>query len=274
MSVKYPGGLIRRNPITPSTSSASGVWTLDQAIKYKQENTWPVFNQVVTTNLKLYLDAGNTASYPGSGTVWYDMSGNNNNFNIVSGAYTATGPKYMDFNGSYGCAKNSTDISLSDSTGVTYFLITRVKNSSADWRTLTRSYVGDHHVIINSGGWDIGMYDNDGGGFIGTGYSQQSLPGYGTTTWIAMYWRWSSSSPYYSLSYNNTPGTIRGTITNSNARYNRGFGSIGGYHNGSTDPSVSGQYWGDIGVFMVYDRYLTDAELLTNYNTFNTRFGI
>ncbi len=228
------------------------------------------------SSLKLHLDATNQKSYPGVGTVWYDLSGNANNFNINASAYTTSGLlKYMDFNGSYGIAKNSTDISLSDSTGVTYFLITRVKNSSGDWRTLTRSWVNDHHVIIATGGWEIGMYDNDGAGFIGTGYSQQSLPNYGTSNWVMMYWRWQSSSPYYQLSYNDTPGTIRGSLTNSNARYNRGFGAIGVYHTGdSGNVNNSSQYWGDIAMFCVYSRFLTDYELLQNYNAVKSRFSL
>jgi hypothetical protein len=179
----------------------------------------------------------------------------------------------MDFNGSYGCAKNGGDISLSDATGVTYCVWTRVKGTG-DWRTLTRSYTADHHVIILYNGWDIGMYDNDSGGFYGSGYSQQSLPNYGTSNWIAMYWRWQASSPYYEMSYNDTPGTIRASITNANARYNRGFGSIGAYHNVSTDPANASQFWGDVSVFMAYNRRLTDAELTQNYNFYRTRFGI
>jgi hypothetical protein len=230
-------------------------------------------NAVVSTNLILHLDAGNTSSYPGSGTVWTDLSGSNNNFNIDATAYNSTGVKYMDFNGSYGIAKNSADISLTDATGVTYCVWTRVKNSSADWRTLTRSYSSDHHVIIQQGGWQIGMYDNDSAGFIDSGYSQQSLPNYGTSNWISMYWRWQPSSPYYEMSYNDTPGTIRGSITNANGRYNRGFGSIGGYHNGNQTPSSGSQFWGDIAVFMAYNRRLTDAELLQNYNSYKNRFG-
>ena len=230
---------------------------------------------VVRTNLILHLDAGDPASYSGSGTVWNDISGSGNHFNIVASAYNSSGPKYMNFNGSYGCANNGTDISLSDSTGVTYVVWTRVLNSTSTWRTLTRSYVNDHHVIIESGGWNIGTYDNDGGGgFLSTGFSQQSLPGNGTSTWVAMYWRWQSVSPYYELSYNDTPGTIRGSITNSNARYSRGFGSIGAYHETNTTPSSASQYWGDIGVFMCYNRRLTDAELLQNYNYYRSRFGL
>jgi hypothetical protein len=230
-------------------------------------------NSVVSTNLILHLDAGNTSSYSGSGTVWTDLSGSNNNFNIVASAYNSTGVKYMDFGGSYGCAKNGSDISISDTNGVTYCVWTRVLNSSANWRTLTRSYSSDHHVIIQYQGWDIGMYDNDSAGFITSGYSQQSLPNYGTSNWVAIYWRWQPSSPYYEMSYNDTPGTIRGSITNSNGRFNRGFGSIGAYHNGNSTPSDASQYWGDIAVFMAYNRRLTDAELLQNYNYYKARFG-
>ena len=238
--------------------------------------TQPVSVQpaVVSTNLLVHLDAGNTSSYSGSGTVWSDLSGNGNHFNIVATAYNSSGPKYMDFNGSYGIAENGGDISLSDATGVTYCVWTRVLNSASNWRTLTRSYVNDHHVIIQSGGWQIGMYDNDSGGFIDSGYSQQSLPNYGTSNWVALYWRWQSSSPYYEISYNDTPSTIRGSITNANARYNRGFGSIGAYHNGDTNPANASQFWGDIGVFMAYNRRLTDAELTQNYNFYKTRFGL
>ena len=220
------------------------------------------------SNLIVYLDANIGESYPGSGTVWYDLSGNGNNFNIVAGAYTRTsgGTAYMDFNGSYGCAKNGSDISLSDSSGVTYIVWTRVKNSTAEWRTLTRSYSADHHVIIQSGAWDLGMYDNDAVGFLDSGYDQTSLPNYSTSKWICMYFRWQSSSPYYEFSYNDTPGTIRGSITNSNARYNRGFGSIGAYHNGSTTPSNSSQPWGDIATFMCFNTRLTNNQLLQVYD--------
>lgn len=257
-----------------NSTVATGVVGIQDHHLYVKNANWPTAGAIVTTNLLVYLNAASSTSYPGSGTVWYDLSGNSNNFNIVATAYNATGPKYMDFNGSYGIAKNGSDISLSDSTGVTYVVACRIKNSSGDWRTLTRSYVNDHHVIIQNGGWNIGMYDNDGGNFQSTGYSQQSLPGYGTTAWNIIYWRWKNSSPYYEMSYNDTPETIRGSLTSTSAQYNRGFGSIGGYHEGNTTPSSASQYWGDIGFFMAYNRRLTDAELLQNFNALKGPFGL
>ena len=62
-----------------------------------------------TDGMRVYLDATNTDSYPGSGTTWTDLSGYGNNFQIVNGAFkggagSMTG--YMDFQGNHGQAKN------------------------------------------------------------------------------------------------------------------------------------------------------------------------
>ena len=53
---------------------------------------------IVTSGLTLCLDAANPKSYPGSGTSWSDLSGNNNNGTIVnSPAYTAGTSGYFLF---------------------------------------------------------------------------------------------------------------------------------------------------------------------------------
>lgn len=202
-------------------------------------------------------------------SVWKDLSGNNNNFAINCKAHNSTN-KYFDFNGSYGMAKNPTDISLSGD--VTYVCLTRPKNSTAEWRTLTRSYSSDHHIIIQAGGWEIGIYDNDSAGFLSTGYSQQSLPGYASNNFNFMAWRWTNAdNPTHALTVN---GSQVGTITNSNARYNRGFGSLGGYHDGNTNPYSGSQWWGDIAYFAVYNRRLTDQELVQCYSAIRGRYNI
>ena len=47
----------------------------------------------VTDGLVLSLDAGNTKSYPGSGTTWFDKSGNGNNGTLTNG------PTFSSLNG-------------------------------------------------------------------------------------------------------------------------------------------------------------------------------
>jgi len=233
---------------------------------------------IPTNGLILKLDAADTASYPGTGTVWYDTSGLGNHFNIVATAYNSTGAKYMDFNGTYGCAKRSPDMPISSKNNAeaTYVVWTRVKNSTTEWRTLTRALTvgGDHNVIIEAGSWNIGMYDgNNGSGFNGTGFSQQSIPGNGTTTWAMLTFRFNTSAPYFTISYNDTPETIRGYTSSINSSMKYGICSIGGYNNGDAATLTnSSQYWGDIGAFFVYNRILTNSEVLQCYNSGANRF--
>ena len=234
---------------------------------------------LVTNGLVLCLDAADKQSYNG-GTVWRDLSGRDNHFNVVNGAHNSEF-KYFDFKGSYGMAKNTSNITLAGD--VTYCCITRILNSTNSWRTLTRGYeassYGDHQVIVQAGAYNIGMYDNSsnggfngGVGFLGTNYSQQSLPGYSTNSFDFMVWRFTNNdNPTYDFNVN---GNQKGTITNSNARYKMGFGSIGGWHEGSSVPSVGSQFWGDIQFFSVYNRRLTDLEVLQNYKVLKGRLRL
>ena len=41
MSKQYPGGIITKNPTAPTTSSASGIWTAEQAQSYSKQGIWP-----------------------------------------------------------------------------------------------------------------------------------------------------------------------------------------------------------------------------------------
>ena len=227
------------------------------------------------TSLALNLDAGDVNSYPGSGTSWRDTSGTGTTFAINESAYNSTGPKYMDFNGSYGCAKK-TDSDFNISGNVTAVVWTRIKTSITEWRTLFRALSSgdDHQVIIQSSAYPIGMYDNDNStGFNNSGYSQNSLPGWDTGAWNMLVWRWNDAAvPYYNLSVNGT--TIVGTISSVNARFKTGFCSIGAYNNGSqSDVDIASQYWGDISQLIMYNRYITDLEVNQIYDATKTRFG-
>jgi hypothetical protein len=42
MSIKqFPGGIVTKNPTAPTTSSAPGIWTLDQAMNFVKQGIWP-----------------------------------------------------------------------------------------------------------------------------------------------------------------------------------------------------------------------------------------
>jgi len=239
-----------------------GIWDLHAPYLSTTEPTF------VSDGLVLHVDAADPASYPSSGTTWFDLTDSNYDFTINASAFNSSGPTYMDFGGSYGAATLPSNTSQTGD--ITYVLATRILESTADWRTLNRgSGTGDHHVIIEAGSYDMGMYDFTGGTNLqDSGYDQSSLPNFGTSDWIILYFRWSTGGGY-KMSYNDTPEIIRADLSgNSNARYDAGFIALGMYH---VTPS---QYWGDIAMFAMYDRYLTDEELLQNYNTLKDRFGL
>jgi len=235
-------------------------------------------------NLILWLDPNDKKSYPGNGDIWYDLTKYKNNFKVSIQAYKEqNGVKYMDFNGSNGIAKTVSQ-NLLGVTGltqnhVTYVVWTRIRNSTTGWRTLTRgldsivpSY--DHHVIIQDGNWNMGYYQTSGAGFNNSGFSQQSVPGNGSSQWVMMHFRYSSTSPYFKISYNDTPEVIRGSSTSPDSSYRVGFQSLGGFGENNTDnPFTASQFWGDIAFFGVWNRELSNAEILDIWNSTASTYG-
>ena len=219
---------------------------------------------------KVHVDADDTNSYSGTGTTWSDLSGNNYDLTLSSaGVYNSTGVKHMAFQASSDMATRSLDIPISQTNGVTYVVATRPKlPTGTSWRTLTRGRNVDHHVIIESGSYDIGAYNNSAGAFRDSGADQNALPSHTNNDWILMYFRWANGEGY-KFSYNDTPSTIRGTLASDTyGEYDsNGFKALGNWQGG-------GQPWGDIAFFAAWETELTDAELTTIYNAYKSRFSL
>lgn len=236
-----------------------GVWSLPAVYDTKLSDG----NAIVTSGLMIYLDAGKTTSYPGTGTTWTDLSGNNDNFTLHNAAAWKTGPpSHMDFEGSYNWAYHSNSSDITAYPNATVIMFSSIKNSTSDWRTLMRGGGnGNHQVIIEAGSNRLGMYDPSYG-FRPSGFDITSLPS-PYTQFNCLTWRMSQSSPYYKFSYNANATTY--DITGGGAW--SGFTHLGAYQGGS-------QFWGKIAVFLYYNRTLTDAEITQNYKFFKTRFGL
>lgn len=67
---------------------------------------------IVTDGLKLWLDASNPASYPGSGTTWFDLSGNGNNATMVNGVSWLNDSMFLDGINDYCVVNNENDLNL------------------------------------------------------------------------------------------------------------------------------------------------------------------
>ena len=196
---------------------------------------------------------------PGSST-WTDQSGNGLDFTVPTNTNLKgtdyNGFSFMDFNGSYGIAKRVVGGSLTNittpTTGkYTIFCVCQVLNSTSTWRTLVRGSSADHQVIVQSGNNNLGLYDS---GFVDSGFDVTIDM---TNNRNLLVWELSTSSPIYNFQLNES-GT-NSTITSAGS-YTLPFCCIGGYHNNSTDVTVSGQYWGGIYEFIVFDGHLTASD--------------
>lgn len=223
----------------------------------------PVF---VTTNALLYLDAGQTASYSGSGTTWTDLSTNTNNATFTgSPPFTSAGAaSYFSFNGAgTQLATTPTGKYNTSYTGKTVFVAARMNASfgSGLYRCLFGTPTGTRNFNTYIYSPSSGVYEIHGS--FGSGAILSNPLTLTTGQWFTV------------------------GITQD------GSGNMIGYFNGQSVYSATGQtlaqwvsnggenvaygdnYWyGDISVVAVYSRALSSAEMATNHAAIRNRYGI
>lgn len=241
---------------------------------------------IVRDSLQVYLDAGLTQSYPGTGTTWTDLSGNGYNFTVLAAAWvanSASGYPYFNFSGTYPIAKRVVGGVLTDvppAAAATVMVFSSILPSTATFRTLTRSATADHAQIINTGTNTLGFYQNDatptpiGFNATTTVMDVSTIPNYSTKLNMLV-WKHATTSPYYQFQYNDNATVYSSTAASMG--YNVGFSCIGGYHNNSADVTLvanSAQFWGNISVFLSYTKHLSAAEIAQNYQAIRGQFGV
>lgn len=211
----------------------------------------------------LYVDAGNKASYPGTGTTWTDLSANANNATLVnSPGYTAS-PGYFTFSGTgYQYASTTASKFNTAYTGKTVFVAARMTAVIAGtFRCLfgTNSGTRNFNTYIyspSSGVYQIHYSAGAGGGFS----NNLSLT---TNQWfIAAVTH--TSGGLVSYYFNGQPvGT------------NAGLTFIQYSNNNGEYVALGDNYWyGDIGVCAVYGRALSSTEILQNFSSLAPRYGL
>lgn len=76
----YSGKIIKKTPVTPSQTSASGVWTLDDATQAQRTNTWPVANVPNPISRSLRFRSSASASL----TKTFSTDGTSNTVQTIS----------------------------------------------------------------------------------------------------------------------------------------------------------------------------------------------
>jgi hypothetical protein len=218
--------------------------------------------RIVTDGLVLALDAGNTKSYPGSGTTWTDLSGNGNNGTLTNGpTYSGSDGGSIVFDGVNDYINGVHNTQLNITGDITVECWFRVTNTRSDW---VRVFGKGDSTNRTVGLWynqplSRFLYQRYGTSNMGIVYNATvSL-----NTWYHIVG--TSSSNNHTLYLNNV---VRGTSTtgttfaSSTDPYKVGYGSIHTYH------------IGNVSNCRIYNRALTASEIQQNFNATRSRFGI
>ena len=210
--------------------------------------------KMVTDSLVLCLDAGNTKSYPGSGTTWTDLSGNGSNGTLTNG------PTYSSDNGGSIVFDGSDD----------YVNAPLTKSASCTFSSWVRTTtVVGPSMLFNAGGSGSGpdLIVNLGQTYWntwdGTGNPLAFLPASATDGNYHCYVVVNDASSTTKLYYD---GVLLGTATYRNASANSNL-TIGG--------DTSDYMWnGNISNFMIHNKALTAAEITQNFDALKGRYGL
>jgi hypothetical protein len=247
-------------------------------LAYNQFDEW-TGAPVVDSSLALWLDAGQTSSYSGSGTTWTDISGSGYNFSGQNG-----GGSYPTFNTSPGSfnINSTTLLGFNTSTGSLPNLDTTTWSIEA-WalHTSFNAGVSNYNMIGNRENYGISgfrfgvqtpnglvtdttarprFWTNQSGGTISTGGPTFPIT---LNTWYQVVVTYDGTN---CLTYVN--GTLFNSTTGTYVVPTGRFAYIGTNQIGCT--SLNGQ----ISVVKWYSSTLTADNITTNFNALRNRYGI
>lgn len=230
--------------------------------------------KIVTDGLVLCLDAGNRKSYPGSGTNWNDLSGNNNTGSLVNGpTFTGSFGGGIVFDGVDDYINLPTNLIIHDSGNPFTFSI---------WfkTTSTGILLGQQATSTPdvSTGWVPAIYVGSSGNLITSCFWGNSTGNISTSAAVVNNGSWNNITVTFQssiqISYLNgvSYASLAKTQTNYAPTYYYFLGS--GRAVGWTQAPASPYFNGSISKFLYYTRSLSSLEVLQNYNATKARFAL
>ena len=216
--------------------------------------------RMVTDGLVLALDAGNTKSYPGSGTTWKDLSGNSNNGTLTNGpTYSSADGGYLNFDGTNDYVDVSGSISVS---AATFLAWVRLDGDQSHFTGVIFSRSPASGMNFYSTSEQIAYHWNN----ASNTYNWQSGLIVPTQEWCMISVNVNSSSATAYLCRSSGITSATNTVSHSSITLDA--------INVGRDSSSGRDLDGRMSVAMIYNRALTAAEVAQNYNALKGRFGI
>lgn len=219
---------------------------------------------IIQNGLVLNLDASDRLSYPGTGTTWFDLSGNGNDFTF-STTPTMTGGVFNSGATVYAYRSAIANPSTNGYTLEAFFKINA--STGGSWQNITQNGGGDpgRHMMWYNGGSNT---------FQALFHTPNSYNNISDTLSIGTWY-------YLQLSYNPSGGGSNGrrawlngvekTVNNTAA----GNATPSGYFTISVDSDLTSNKSNmSYSSVRYYNRSLNPSEILQNYNALKSRFGL
>lgn len=242
-----------------ASGSVGGALGLD---KYgKQEY---VSDAIISSGLVMHLDAGNAASYSGSGTTWTDISGNGKNGTLVNGpTYDNSNGGSIVFDGVNDYA--SANLPLNSTTNVTLQGWVYISDTSLRGPFIKVGGVNGYAIGIGSGNFDTP--------------GNQMIALFPYVRWINTSTNYGTGWKFFTLTLSSTSvpsfylnGTLIGSYSGSNpitptsgVYLAQSIGDLGGGFR---------MFAGKIAQVSIYNKALNAAEVLHNFNSTKSVFGL
>jgi hypothetical protein len=216
---------------------------------------------IVKNGLVLWLDAANTKSYPGSGTIWRDLSGNGYNATLVNGTtFNSQNVGSMVFDGinDYVSFPNPLNQSqLAQVWTVQSWIRITTKPSQlyisglANGLYIEFSQGNNSLLYLNSG--IPNDYYTYGGQFTAQG-------------WVLATFRFDNSNAARQIFRNlQIIGDANGPNVSSTPAVQQATFTLG---------STSNTILGSVSNLLIYNRYVSYSEIAQNYNATKARYGL
>lgn len=232
-------------------------------------------NELVTDNLFLHLDASDSASYPGSGNTWYDLTANNNDATINGATYSTTDGGLFDLDGSNDNISIPHVSSLSLSTSAQRTIQVWVKIDALPALNTQIPVFGKLSSSYGFDGYWGGMFSNGGAlRCVTNGTAVQRVSNSTLTVSIDTWYLFTFISQITSTS-NTTKLYINETEYITNAHGSDSYTESNPLYLGYIGSGVSSNYLnGKIGACYFYTKGLSAAEVSENYNATKSRYGL
>ena len=224
--------------------------------------------KIVTDGLVLCLDAGNSKSYPGSGTVWTDLSGRGNNGTLTNGpTFNASNAGSIVFDGSNDYAIFTRPSSI----------VTGGSISISVWAKWTSTGTTTSMIQV--------LVDNNHAAPPSRGFVLQDRPDLSKALTFSVQ---PSTAAVITSTFQVGDGTWHHIVGTNDTTTSRLY--IDGVFNASlseaglatVQPNISIGYWqstpgrylnGNIAQALMYNRALSAAEIRQNYNATKGRYS-